>query len=430
VVEIAQGTPAADRLARTFAERTRRHFARTAIELVLLRGSTDPRAASVDAILTIRHGEKLVRPELGVDRAFSTGVLATTEVTLARRGDTRTIASEEFTHMVPLSVRREGESILFGPAGDRYWQSFYLPVATWSTQLAARVPFPVRKSVAAVEAIDHRAVVLFEGGSFQVVDLSDPAAPHVVIQYRRPGDLKKWSDVRVIDGRFVIFGEDGLEMVGLDSGAPQRTLTLDRAKIGAVVGVEKAGAGLLVAGSHGLMLVKGGSAAPQQLFETSVLGMAMRGDRVLFTDGASLYVASLSLLQRQKAEAQLRIGKRFGPGRIRVWGTTAVVVGNSGVMLVDVSNPSNPRVRSRVRSTEAGEISDALAARGRLFLLGDRGLQVSDASGTRVEDSVDVAARTRLAAAGRHLVLIGDGSLQVVDTTPFVVAPALAAPRP
>ena len=36
----------------------------------------------------------------------------------------------------------------------------------------------------------------------------------------------------------------------------------------------------------------------------------------------------------------------------------------------------------------------------------------------------------RVASAGRHLVMIGDKTLQVVDATPFVAGPALAAPPP
>jgi hypothetical protein len=53
-----------------------------------------------------------------------------------------------------------------------------------------------------------------------------------------------------------------------------------------------------------------------------------------------------------------------------------------------------------------------------------------DASGRRLADATDVSSRTRLAAAGRHLVMIGDAGLQTVDTTPFVASKGLAAPRP
>jgi len=430
IVEIAPGTPGAARLARSFAARASRHYARTALELVPLSGAGDPRAAQVDALLTIRHREEIVGAEIGVGRSASPGVLATTLVTLARKGDARPITSEEFSHKVAVSARKDDESILFGGSSRRYWDAFQFPVATWSTQIAARAPFPLPKPGIAVEAIDHRVVVLFEDGSFQVVDLSDPAAPQVISQYRHPKDLSKWNDLRIIDGRVVLFGENGLEMVDLASGAPRRILALDRAKVGGVVAVEKVDAGLLVAGSRGLILVKGGAAAPQPLIEKSVLGAAMWGDRVFFTDGDSLFVSSMPLLRKQKAEARLRLGTRFIPSRVRVSGATVVVTGERGVLLVDVSNPGQPRIHSRISSLAVGEISDALAVRGRLFLLSERGLHVSDASGTRFEDFVDVSARTRLGAAGRHLVMIGGGSLQVVDTTPFVAPRSLAAPRP
>jgi hypothetical protein len=430
VVEIAPETPGAGRLARSFAERARRHYAQTPLELVPLAGAGDPNAARLDALLTIRHREELVKAEIGVDRTTTPGVLATTNVTLVRKDEPRPIWSDEFSYKVSVSEHRDNESVLFGAASKRYWETFHLPVATWNTQLAVRTPFAFPKPVVAVEAVDHRAVALFEDGNFQVVDLSDPAAPQVVGHYRRPQDLTKWSDLRFIDGRIVIFGEDGLEIVDLASETPRRLRALDRAKVGSIIAVEKVPAGLLVAGNRGLLLVKGGAAEPQLLIEQNVLGAAMRGDRVLFTDGDSLFVASIPTLLAQRADGKLRIGTGFAPNRIRVRGPNAVVLGERGVLLVDVSNPRNPRLRSRVSSLAVGEVRDALAVRGRLFLLGERGLQISDASGGRFDDSADVSARLRLSAAGRHLVLVGDGGLQVVDTTPFVVPPSLASPRP
>jgi hypothetical protein len=430
LVEIAPETPGAERLKRAFTEHANRRYARTALEVVPLTGPEDPRGTRLEARLTIRHREESVLPELRGDRAEVGGVLAVTNVTLARRGDPRPIWSEEFTHKVGVSERRDDKSILFSATSSRYWDAFYLPIATWSTQVAVREPLPLQKPGVAVDVIDHRAAVLFEDGSFQVVDLSDPGAPKVVGQYRRPRDLTKWSGLRIIDGRVVIFGPEGLEIVGLDSGTPRRLRALGRSKVGSIVAVEKAGAGLLVAGSRGLMLVKGGVAEPQLLIERDVLGAAMWGDRVLFTDGASLFVSSMPLLLEQKAEAELRIGKGFGASRVRIWGETAVVLGERGVLLVDVSDPGKPEIRSRVSTAVVGETHDALAVWGRLFLLGDRGLQVADAASRRIDDSADVSARTRFDAAGRHLVMIGDAGLQVVDTTPFVAPRSLASPRP
>jgi hypothetical protein len=430
LVEVAPETPGAERLKRAFTERANRRYAGTALELVPLAGPDDPRGARLEARLTIRHREESVRPELSGDRAEAGGLLAITNVTLARQGDPRPIWSEEFTHKVGFSERRDEKSILFSATSSRYWDAFYLPIATWSTQVAVREPLPFKRPGVAVDVIDHRAVVLFEDGGFQVVDLSDPGAPKVVGQYRRPRDLTKWSGLRFIDGRVVIFGQEGLEIVGLDSGTPRRLRAIGRSKVGSVVAVEKAGAGLLIAGNRGLMLVKGGVVEPQLLIERNVLGAAMWGDRVLFTDGASLFVSSMPLLLAQKAEAELRIGKGFGANRVRIWGKTAVVLGEHGVLLVDVSNPRKPQIRSRVSTRSVGETHDALAAWGRLFLLGDRGLQVVDASSRRIDDSADVSARTRFDAAGRHLVMIGDAGLQVVDGTPFVAPRSVASPRP
>jgi hypothetical protein len=430
LIEVAPETPGADRVKRAFAERAQRRYARTGLALVPLAGPEDPRGSRLEARLTIRHREGPVKPNLDGDRGSIGGILAITKVTLARQGDPRPIWSEEFRHKVGVFERTDDTSILFGATGSRYWEAFYLPIATWSSQVAVREPLPFQRPIVAVDVIDHRAVVSFEDGSFRIVDLSDPAAPQVVAQYSRPRDLTKWNGVRFVDGRVVIFGQDGLEIVGLDSGTPQLLRAVGRSKVGSIIAVERVDAGLLVAGNRGLLLVKGGVAEPQLLIERNVLGAAMRGDRVVFTDGSSLFVSSLPSLFQQKAEAELRLEKGFGASRVRIWGGLAVVLGQREVLLVDVSNPLKPELRARVSTAVAGEINDALVVRGRLFLLGDRGLQVTDASGRHIDDSADVSARTRVSVAGRHLVMIGDAGLQVVDTTPFVVPQNLAAPRP
>jgi hypothetical protein len=428
VIEVSSATPARDRVARRFAERASRYYARTALELVPLRNASEAAGARVDAVLSIRHREELVGAKVGADQITTPGALASTDVSLTRLGDSQPISSEEFRFKVSVSERRDGESLVFGSTGVRYWKEFFFPVATWNTQQAVRAPYPVAGPGVAVELVDHRAVVLFASGSFQVVDLSNPAAPQVVGQYRRPQDLSTWNGVRAIDGRFAIYGEGGLEIIDFASGTPQRVLALDRAKVGSVVAVAKADSGLLIAGSRGLTLLAGGTVQP--LIEMSVLGAAMLGDRVVFTSGTSLFVASLASLRKQQADAELPLGKQFAPWRIRASGNTAIVFGEEDVVFVDVSNPRKPRIQSRMRERAVGEISDALAVGGRFFVLGERGLLVTDASGERIDGSVDVSPRTHLGASGRHLVMIGDASLQVVDATPFVASGSVAAPRP
>ena len=59
---------------------------------------------------------------------------------------------------------------------------------------------------------------------------------------------------------------------------------------------------------------------------------------------------------------------------------------------------------------------------GRLFLLGDRGLQMLDAKTRRVVETVDVQPRQRAARMGRFIVTVGKLGLQVVDSAPLTFA--------
>ncbi len=427
VLAVEPGTPGAARLTRSFAERAKRHYAKHRVQVVALSGPADPRADRVDAILTLEHGEKRVRA--GSDRSFSPGILATTRITLARASDAEVIRSDEFDLKVSVSEYREDSSILFGVAGDRYWDAFFFPDATWSNQHAMRSALDVKKSGVAVDTNGHRAVVLFADGGFDVVDLADPAQPQIVVHYVRPKDLTTWQGVRFIGGRLAIFGGDGLEVYELNAAGLKRTLALDTATVGSLVAVENTSDGMLLAGSRGLSLLAPGAKQPQSLVEKSVLGATMQQGRVYFTDGSSLFIASMATLKRRKAEAQLRIGEHFTPKRVRVWGTTAVVLGETDALLVDVSRPAAPRVRGRVNTVGRGEIRDAMVWGGQLYLLTERGLLVSDAADASTDDALGVAARARMAATGRYLVVVGDGKLQVVDTTPFRNGPRPAASR-
>jgi len=387
VIEIAPGTPGADRLQRSFSERAIRHYARRPLKLVALSGEMDPLAGRVDAILTIRHSEKKVEANYSVAKATTPGVLATTHLTLQRRGGSSPIASEELHLKVPLSGFQNGKSILFGASSKRYWEDFYFPDSTWSTQVAARAPFVLPKTAVAVDAEAHRAVALFEDGGFLVVDVSDPANPWVAGRYARPRDLSTWSGLRIHGSRVAIFGDAGIEVVELAAGKPHRVLALDRGKVGGVVAVEPVGSQLLVAGSHGILLVKPGT-EPRMLVDKVVLGAAMRGNRLLFTDGASLYAASLQHLLKQKAEGRLHLGNSIRVNRVRIAGDSAVLFGEHSVLVVDVTNPRQMKIRSHINTRTFGDIHDAIAVGGRLFLLGTRGLQVADAGNSQIADSV------------------------------------------
>ena len=428
-VEIAPGTPSPDRLIRVFSERAMRRYAEAGIALVPLDAVGDPSAASLPVRLTIRHQEETLRADFAGENASTGGILATTRVTLTRAGVAAPIWSDEF-HFRAAGAARGETSVLFGVGTQGFWSAFFVPVATWNTSVAVRPVRGLEKPIASLAVSGSRAIVLFTDGDLEMLDLADPEQPVLLGAYRRKRDLSRWSGLHVAGDRIALFGPDGIEVLALREGRFVPELALDRGVVGTIVAVESLGREIVIAGSRGIVLIDGEKGQREVLLERPVQGLARSGDRLLFTDGTSLFVSTKALLRERRVEAELRLGRGFGPGPLHVDDAEVIVIAQHGVAVVDVSVPGQPRLQSRIDTNEAGEIRDAARIAGRLFLLGERGLQLTDAQGAHVVDSACVAARLRLASAGRHLVMIGDKTLQVVDATPFVAGPALAAPHP
>jgi len=337
---------------------------------------------------------------------------------------------------VPLSARREDVSILFGPGShSSYWAEldgeFFVPLARWSTQVTAREPLEFAKPAVAVEVVGKRAVVLFGDGDFEILDLGDPTQPVRLGEYRRPRDLATFSGVTVDGTQVALFGPDGVEIVQLDGENTRRVVAYGRDAVGSVVDAERIDGSWLAATNRGLLLLGAKPSEVRTLVPRQILGMARIGDeRLIFADGVSLYTATLPLLMAGRVETELRLGRGFNPQRVRVHGEghSAVVLGARDSVWVDL-RAGRPRLRSRIGGSESGRVRDAAVIGDRLFLLGPRGLQVADRSGERIVDSVDVRARERVDVSGRHLVMIGDKSLQVVDATAFVVSTPAAGER-
>ncbi len=434
VVDVDAGTPGADRLRRVFRDRAAAVYSAAGMKVEAFVDADSARASDVGAILTIRHEEREASAELDKGTMTEPAIVARTEVDLERVGGTRAIWSDSFEYRVPLSARRDDASILF-TAGSHssYWSDpdgeFFVPVATWSTEASARRALGFSKPVSAVDVAGTRAVVLFGDGDFQVYDFGDPERLEVVADYRRNRDLARFEGVRIDRARVAIFGTDGIELVVLDGEQARRERVWGREKVGTVNDAEIVDGKGLVATSRGLLRLDLESGSVETLVPRPSIGMARAPrNRLVFTDGVSIFVASLASLQSGNVEGELRLGRGFAPQRVRARGRTAVVLGARDAVWVDVE-AATPRLISRINGKETGRVLDASTIGDRLFLIGPRGLQVADASGERIVDSVDVEARRRVEAAGRHLVIIGDKSLQVVDATPFVTPPPAISGR-
>ncbi len=425
-ISILPELPDSRRLAAVFAERAEQSFRGSGIQLVPAGAGRTPEA---DAWLHIEHEEASVGTDLRDGRVTAAGIRARTRVTLASVSDQAPIWSEEFEFRASALEKRAGSSVLFSPRAPAFWSRFFVPVATWPTQAALRPAFGLRPGVAAVSADLGRAVALFGDGSFREVDLADPARPGVLWEYARPPDLSAFSGVRRLDGRVVLFGEDGIEVVAPTAEGPAVVRRIGRAQAGAVRGVEVVGDHWIVAGSRGLLRVPIDGGEPESLHRNAIRGLARTGSDLWAIDDDHLYRVPIEGAHPGPATPVMRLERGMRPIGVRAGADTALVWDDRSILVLDLSTPTRPRLRMRLRTRDVGPIADAAVVEGHAFLVGARGLQVLDLERGRVIDSVDVEGRLALDASGRHLVVVGPDRLQVVDVTAWTLPRHPAAPR-
>ena len=418
VIDISPGTPEADRLVKVFRSRALEHYQKAGIELVI--GQGKPPADGPRVRLFIQHREEIEAPQLSAESLGRAGVVARTVVSLRDEMDDQPVFERVFELRIDPREHIDGASILFAsePA-KRYWSQFFVPVASWHSTAAVRSVLELEKRVVAVDAVLGRAVALFSDGDFQLIGLSNPDQPTVLARYDRPSKLEHFEDVRIIGDQVMIFGQDGLELVRFTPEGPKAIARHSRGEVGQVAALAFVEEGLLLASSRGLLLAEPDGSNAERVMRRIVLGLDALGGTLVFTDGESIFVSTLQMLREDRVLAQFRLGREFKPERVRVMDTTALVMGHGGVVRVDLSDPREPRVISKLSRRVSGPVRDAVRVGDRVFLLGARGVGLLDRSGRRMVETVDVMPRERLARSGRHLVLVGENRLQVVDALPF-----------
>jgi hypothetical protein len=297
-----------------------------------------------------------------------------------------------------------------------------VPVAKWASNATVRPPVALagEEEVVAVDAAGDRAVVLYEDGRFDLIELSDPLRPVLLTTYKRPRDFKKYSDVRIVGQRIVIFGEDGIEIVEFTPEGPVAVVSRDRGDVGSVLAFAPYEGGYVIATATGLYWMASERDAPERLMRRVMHGVDVVGDDLVMTDGETVYVTNLGLIRQKRVKAQLKLGKTFGPGRVRADGQRAVVIGRDGILAIDLRDSSKPRVTAKIHSHRIGRVLDATHVGQRIFLIGDHGLLVMDPAARTVTETVDLKPRNRVATMGRHVVAVGDAKMQVMDATPYL----------
>ena len=116
--------------------------------------------------------------------------------------------------------------------------------------------------------------------------------------------------------------------------------------------------------------------------------------------------------------------------RVKVSGDSLFLFGKSHIAEVSVADPQKPRVVALLDKKEIGRVSDVEIRANRLYLLGDRGLQIAGRKAEWVEDSIQVDAGRALQLSGRFAFAVGGRNLEIIDLAPYQTQTAAAAPAP
>ncbi len=422
VIRIAPGTGEVQRVADELGRRAMLQYKRAGYRLVNVseleasgRANEIPRAR-----LVIEHREKPIKSSVSGEDFIRPGMQARTTVSLLAEAGGTPIWQREFKLRLSPEDHRAGTSMLFSPRAEPYWREFFVPVASWPNQASIRPPLTLSQEVVALDSVGDRIVALQANGEFDLIELASTQDSITFAHYDRPKDLTRWSGVRILGSRVLIFGEDGLEIVGFGEQGPFRVARLARPVTGEVYAAERSGDELMLASSRGLLLIDADGGNLRRLLRRPARGLATLGDTVVFSDSEKVYISTLALIGRQKVIKQLKLGHEFGPGRLVAHGDKVIVLGREGVVVLSVADPSKPEVVSRLESSRIGLVSDAALIAGRVFLMGERGLQLLDPGSARVVEVLDIGPSTGMSEMGRFLVTIKGKELQAVDTAPML----------
>jgi hypothetical protein len=431
VVEIARGTPEAKRVRKALVDRIQEMMERVGISLVEIPDVIPAGQSSryPAARLEVSHVEREVGRQVKAGELARPALLGETSIVLRAKPGGALIASRTFRIRVEDKAHVPGTSVLFSAVSPKFWDEFFVPVARWRNDQSIRPALPLGRPIADLAAAGDRVVVLFENGDFELLGLADPLKPIRLAAYHRGEDYKKWSGVRILGDRVAIFGEEGLEIVRFASTGPVAEKTWTRGQIGRVLSLTSLGDQLVIVGTKGMQVLDPETNEIRRVMRRVLKSVASAGDTLVFVDGESIYLSTLELLAENRVVAQMKLGKTFGPDNVRVLDDAAIVTGPGGAIVIDVRNPAKPKVLAKHLTRDVGEIVDATRVRGRVFLVGTRGLQVLNRSLTRVEETIDVGERNRVTVMGRHLVMSDGSGLQVVDATPWADASVPAAAR-
>lgn len=312
---------------------------------------------------------------------------------------------------------------IFGNSRYAFWRKFFVPVSTWATSLAHvdRRAYP--EPVVAIDVRGDRAAVLLTSGGFEYLDVSSAVEPRVIGRYRRHNDLTLWAGARVLpEDRVVLFGQGGIEIVRVSPNQVTRLAVRGASEIGAIRDASLYGDHtLLLAGSEGVWALRLNDSAwrPHRLVEADYLGVTVEGPQVYLLGSDRLDVATPAQLVQHLTGTSVALGEHFEATRLRASGGDLYVFGPRAIIRFDLRTPASPVPVQKVDLADLGRVSDLASDAFHLYVVGDRGLQVFDRSGTSVSDRIQIQANRSAVPRGRFLFLAGGHELEILDLSPY-----------
>ncbi len=421
VIRLSSKLPQAKSVAEKFrrvANQQYRDAGRTLVSAVELKKRGDSSAIPAARLVIVYH-EGATKSEMKNGDFIPGGRTASALVSLYAHPDAKPVWQRRFKMHLDFQQHVLGRSLIFHPEAEHFWRDFFVPVSSGSSQASVRRPTNFEASIVAIDSVGDRSVVLHENGDFVLLELADSEKPLILSRYRHPVDLTRWNGIRMLGDRVILYGEDGLEIVGFGRKGSELVGLQERQTVGSIRAVEVLGEELLLASSRGLLMTRLDGGEPRRYLRHALRGVARVGEYLLLVDDEMVYVSTIPLIGKRQILHKIRLGYEFAPKRLIPYGESVLVVGGGGLVVVDLAG-SRPQIRSNLSAKAVGRIDDATVMGGRVFLLGERGLQMLDARAQNVAESVNLEGRRHLSRSGRFLVVAGAQGLQMVDTTALV----------
>jgi len=418
-VDVAPNVTQADRVAKGFASMIARAYRERGIQAVPLRVD-EPASPDLDGWVRVDYREAPAASSLGAASLF-----AYCRVRLFHRDFEQPIWDRAFE--APAEHIEKGaygrDKTIFGNSRYRFWESFFVPVATWAVSDTRVKRLNYLEEVRAIHVLGDSAALLLERGGVDFLDVSSPSEVQVAGRYRREIDLADWRGVRMLRPDLAItFGNDGAELIRRAEQGAERLARWDAGELGAVHSATLFDEStLLIGSSQGVFAVRMNRAPlrPQRLLDGDVVGLEVRGPLVYVIRPDRLEVGLPKHLLQHITARRLPLGEGFRAERVRMFGDQLLVFGRQAVAQFSLEAPTRPALVRTIAHQDVGRVADMAADGSHRFILGERGLQVVDLDTQKARDFIQVGADDQLTLKGRFALLVGQTSVEVLDLAPY-----------